>query len=228
MARTPGIGHTMSPSLLTRALRRIALALLSLPCATDARAEVTNLVVNGSFSLHPYDYSANYYAGSTQLTGWTITTGSVDIIEYGYNGTDALDIDGASPGAISQEIATVIGEEYTFSFAYSDNPWAGNIPSMSATATGDSELSTVTVTGPGAANATDDMRFSVYTTTFVADSELTTLTFTSLSTSGSAGVVLDDIQLYASPVPEPASLVLIGLGGAALVATRKRRLREAA
>ncbi|MGA9776120.1 MAG: choice-of-anchor C family protein, partial [Candidatus Dormiibacterota bacterium] len=66
--------------------------------------------------------------GSTAMTGWTVTSGSVDWIN-GYwlsdpaaSTTNSLDMNGNGPGTIQQNFSTTAGATYSVSFYLSGNP----------------------------------------------------------------------------------------------------------
>jgi choice-of-anchor C domain-containing protein len=154
-------------------------------------------VTNGSFetgthSGAPFD---TLNAGSTNLTGWTITTGNVDWVNSYWQAKDglkSLDMTGTSPGAISQTFATTIGKTYVASFALSGNPVGGPaVKTLIVSATGGLTTTYTFDTGI-AANTLADMKWAAKTYSFQATSASTVLTFTS-ATAGFYGPALDNV-----------------------------------
>ncbi len=90
-----------------------------------------NLVVNGSFEQGPAVGSfRTLRAGATDLPGWTVTKGTIDVtgsVVRAYDGKRAVDLAG-TPGAggIRQVLHTVPGQTYRLSFDMSGNP--GRLP----------------------------------------------------------------------------------------------------
>ncbi|MFZ0006245.1 MAG: choice-of-anchor C family protein [Methanoregula sp.] len=84
-----------------------------------------NLVTNGGFetpvAAHPW---TTLFTGNG-LTGWTITSGSIDLINGYWQphlGSQSIDLSGNSPGMISQNISTVAGGKYDLTFWMAGNP----------------------------------------------------------------------------------------------------------
>jgi choice-of-anchor C domain-containing protein len=204
-----------------------------------------NLIVNGGFENYtitglPKDQLdigggfARFFGppnttSNTDITGWTIagTTGgfanAVDVVFSNYYpsfaGTDSLDMSGQTPsaGVISQSFATVPGRTYNLSFEYSNNAddSVSATHSMAVSVTGNAALLNTTVTHSGATRA--NMNYILYSSNFVADSTSATLQFTS-NTSTGYGIALDNVSVV--PVPEPATLSLLGIAGMGLLGRR--------
>lgn len=155
-------------------------------------------VTNGSFESGTNDPGAyeQLNAGSTVLTGWTITTGSVDWVGTYWQaaaGSKSLDMNGAAPGTISQPLATTIGKTYVVAFALSANP------------DGPVAVYTLAVGATGAApqaymfdravnvNTRTTMMWQAKQYSFVATSASTTLTFASGVGAGPYGPALDNV-----------------------------------
>jgi choice-of-anchor C domain-containing protein len=156
--------------------------------------------------------------------GWNVTSGTVDLIGNDWQAPEAgggsVDLDGLSPGEISQTIATGTGK-YTLSFDLSGNPDGAPTVKTLAVLVGN-VVKTFTYTIGGNTHA--NMMYTPETLTFNASGP-TTLTFASLDQAGSDfGPVIGDVNV--SAVPEPASwaLMLLGLGamGGALRSSRLR------
>src|SRR5262249_20311045 len=76
------------------------------------------LITNGGFE-QPGGQTADLFlpAGNSSLTGWTIVSGSVDIVPStgswpAYEGSQSLDLDGHSAGTIEQSFTTTVGITY--------------------------------------------------------------------------------------------------------------------
>lgn len=188
-------------------------ALLAAAPSTNA----ANLIVNGGFEE---PVGGGYFTpGSSALTGWSVGGGIGDSVEIvggviwpAYDGLQSLDLEGGtgSFGVISQSFATNIGQSYVLSFAYANN-YAGPFGSSSAdvTVAGSTDLLAESITHAG--STSQDMGWTLFSRTFVADSTTTTLAFASTDGTG-YGIALDAVSVHAAAVPEPASLMMGALG----------------
>lgn len=191
-------------------------------------------VVNGSFEV-PATGDANIIEVSpgNEPAGftWRVNSGTVEIIHQGYtdpasqvfagpafDSAQYLDLDGISPGSISQTISTTPGGEYALVFEYANNPFRNG-----ASDTGNPSMAVRVVdaaTNAGLASAT----FSHNTSTgtdfdwtpsdsidFFATGSTTVVEFDSGDAPGSdEGIFLDAISVM--PVPEPGfPLIVLGL-----------------
>jgi choice-of-anchor C domain-containing protein len=146
--------------------------------------------------------------GSTDLTGWTIESGTVDWISTNRSaseGSRSIDLSGDGPGVLSQSLATTAGNTYTVSFDLSGNPACG--PAMKTLTVGATGAqSTAFSFDFVAAGATlSDMKWAKQTYAFVATGTTATLTFTS-TTGGICGPALDNVvatETAPEPGPEP-------------------------
>lgn len=150
---------------------------------------------NGGFETGTNDPGAveQLSAGSTVLTGWTISAGSIDWIGTYWtaqNGARSLDLSGAGAGAVSQTLATTIGKAYSVTFYLAGNPaGAPAVKNLTVSATGASPASyTFDTTG----HSTSSMGWTLKEYSFSATSASTVLSFTSL-TDSNAGPALDNI-----------------------------------
>src|ERR1700733_8007968 len=96
---------------------------------------MADLVTNGNFSgQDPSQPYTTISSGGTFATDWTVGTGNVDWIgSYWQSPTGvagplngSVDLDGTSPGSISQTITTVPNTFYDLTFSLSGNPDGGN------------------------------------------------------------------------------------------------------
>ncbi len=202
-------------------MRNLVFVAMGLLAASPVAA--VNLISNGSFETGPVPGSFQTYGtGSTQISGWTVTAGSIDYIGTYWNAADgirSLDLSGNSAGTIAQSFATVAGQSYTVSFAMSGNPdRAGNKSVRVSVAGVSNDFTHVGVARP--------LVWTSQSFGFTAVSSLSTLSFASL-TAGSWGVALDDVQvtqIVPLAVPEPQSwlMLLAGFGATGMLLRRRR------
>ena len=190
--------------LFTAALS--AVASLSIAASALAFSGATNgSFENGTFSGAPWD---TLNSGSTNITGWTIGSGSVDSIGSYWpasNGSRSIDLSGDGPGTISQALATTIGNTYTVTFDLSGNPACGPaIKTMTVSATGGS-TAPFTYDISVAGNTLTDMKWVSRTYSFVATVTTTTLTLTS-TTDGICGPAIDNIVVTETVAPPPVGV----------------------
>jgi choice-of-anchor C domain-containing protein len=171
--------------------------LASLVLAGSALAAFAG-AANGSFETgtgEPGSY-VQLGAGSTAITGWSITTGSIDWVGTYWPaaaGTKSVDMNGAAPGAISQVLATTIGKTYVVTFALSANP-AGPVAAYVLTvgATG-ATPQPYTFDRAVNANTLSNMMWQAKQYSFEATSATTTLSFVSGVATGAYGPALDNV-----------------------------------
>lgn len=201
-------------------------ATLALPTAAQAAT-----FMNGDFETgsNPGSYFLRLGTDSTALTGWTITSGNVEL-KGGYweagSGGRSIDLNGSMMGAIAQTFDTVAGMTYNVDFLMAGNPEGGPaVKTMKVAATGnDGQIFSFDNTGFSKA----DMGWTNYTYSFTALSDVTTLSFASLTESPWTGPALDNVRvtaLSALPVPEPTTWALM-MGGFALIGSTMRRRRS--
>ena len=207
----------------------LSAAVLAVGAASPASA---NLIANGTFaSTCSGPGFCTYSAGdSTDIPGWTVQSGSVDLITTYWQappgGGNTIDLDGSAPGSISTQFSTVAGDSYLVTFYLSGNPdGSPATKELEVSADGSSEDYTYT-TGT---NTHGNMEYSFETFKFVANvTGLSTLLFASLDSDTPYGPVIGDVD--AAAVPEPGSLGLLGgalLALAGSFAFRRREKRSA-
>ncbi|HEY1925980.1 MAG TPA: choice-of-anchor C family protein [Caulobacteraceae bacterium] len=201
-----------------------AAGVLALTLALGGAAHASNLVTDGNFDSPSGGGSFTTYFASQSFSAWTVDSGSVDLIG-GYwqapAGAGSVDLDGNSPGAISQSITTGKGA-YELTFDLSGNPDGGPVTKTVQVTVGNA---TQTFTYDLAGNSHSDMMYVPESLKFTTSGP-TTLTFTSLDVGTPYGPVIGNVSV--AGVPEPASWALMLLGAGALGgALRARRSRTA-
>ncbi len=187
-------------------------------CAFVPAAADASVVINGSFEQGPASAGSftTFGTGSTAITGWTVTGGSVDLIGSYWNHSDgarSLDLSGNTAGTIAQMIPTVAGLRYTVSFDISSNPDRSFAKSM-LVGFGNATPVAVSYTGP----IGRPLQWQTVTLRFTADAPMTELSFKS-TTPGAWGIALDNVSAV---VPEPASWAMM-IAGFGLVGAAMRR-----
>src|SRR3954464_3222339 len=99
--------------------------------ALEGRVLLASLLTNGGVEQPPVAPGADFRtveAESKELTGWTITSGNIDVVtnQQPAEGTQSLDLNGTRPASIFQEFATTAGARYRLSFRYGNNPTSSN------------------------------------------------------------------------------------------------------
>jgi choice-of-anchor C domain-containing protein len=188
------------------------------------------LIQNGSFETatvnpNPGDF-IRLDAGSTAITGWTVSQGTIDYIGTYWQASEGsrnLDLSGANAGGIQQTFNTTVGKTYRVTFDLAGNPnTSPTIKQMRISAAGSSDNFSFDITG----KSTTNMGWLSKSWDFTANSTTTTLEFTGLGNSD-AGAALDNVSVIAlsSPsIPEPSSMLgLLGLGVLGIGSAFKRQ-----
>lgn len=204
---------------------RVAILAIAL-CAAFGSARAINLLVNGGFEEPRIrEEVLTFETGATDITGWSILAGSVDIVGSSYwrpfNGNQSLDLDGISAGTIEQALETVPGETYWLSFAYANNGGAIRPASARVEVLGDGHSSLATTISHFGSEPLE-MNYSIFLESFVAGDWTSRLRFTSTDENLLFGIVLDAVCISTTPtipiedppppVPEPLTLVTMGCG----------------
>ena len=203
---------------------RTLIALLALATAASGQAAI---VSNGSFEMgvNPGAFRT-LGVGSPDVTGWTVTSGTVDYIGSYWQASDgvrSIDMSGGSIGTISQTLALTSGTRYTLTFDLSANPDGGlglNPYDVQVDLTGiGSSTFSYSLTG---ANSASNMLWSGKSLTFTAASGATTLSFTSLQNKACCwGPALDNVSVSAVPEASTWSMLIVGFGLVGAVARRR-------
>lgn len=199
----------------------------------SSSASASELITNGGFEQPTIGGSCCNTAPPGVVPGWNVGTGSVNVVigtfgsaggNLAYEGSQYLDLIGESgAGSLSQTFATVAGQAYTFSFAYSHNLFAG-LSAATATFSIDGLAGLVS----HSTGTTADLDWQTYSGGFIADDASATLNFANVAGSGNAGILLDAVSVQTTAVPEPATWALVilgfaGIGGAMRTARRTEK-----
>jgi len=177
---------------------------------------------NGSFESTDPPFTDSFITlsnGSERITGWVVGGDSIEyIVSYWQpapdGGSRSIDLSGNDFGAISQTFDTITGTQYLVRFAMAGNPdGLPNVKTLEASAGDFSEKFSFTNTQD---TTLTNMGWVYLEFLFTAVGDLTTLTFTSLTKAPEGpsyyGPALDDVSVEVAPVPEPATMFLLGSG----------------
>jgi hypothetical protein len=211
-------------------------AVLTLLTATPSRAD---LIVNGSFEtpVAPPGGFTDFSAANQGLTGWTVLGYDVSILGKNFqqngitfqaeDGNQSMDLTGVSSNSasdgVSQSVATVVGQQYALSF-YVGSATDHNIffaSTVDLSINGGARVSYSNPTAP-----TNMLNWELFTVDITATSTSTSLAFyDGDNNTNNQNSSLDNVSMVPLSVPEPGSVVLmgVGMGFTALVAVRRRR-----
>ena len=206
-----------------------ALALVLSPLSASA----AELLTNGSFEdlggATPQGWGGYTYGPdfSDPLPGWSVDFGNVDVTVNGSpwgpaaNGFNSLDINGWTAGEISQSFATVLGQTYNVSFAFSRNVY-GPQTSTAEVSAGGTVLSVI-AENDGSFGSPANMIWKSGGFSFSGTGNTETIRL-SATNAGNAGVFFDNISVSTAAVPEPATwaMMITGFGIAGSLLRRRR------
>ncbi len=210
------------------ALNRGATRLAMLGCLLGVMLvpAYADLVGNGTFAGPPNPGSfTTLGTGSTAISGWTVTSGSVDWVGTYWGavpaGSNSIDLDGDSPGAIATTITTVVNQTYDLSFylsANGDGPPATKTMDVLVNGSQIGSDFTVVENGKPVSVVGPPPGYTLETVSFVAHATSSTLTFNSLDSGGAYGAVLANVSVVqaSTSVPE-SSLAALALGFSGLI-----------
>jgi choice-of-anchor C domain-containing protein len=162
---------------------------------------------NGSFENGPTINNGfvTLYAGSTEIQGWTVDSGSIDLIgDYwtASDGSRSIDLNGAGLGAISQTFDTTTGAWYQVEFEMAGNPDDPGLKVLAVSANTTEEEFEFDSTGTNPS----DMQWIEQYFVFQAASDITTLQFRAVSPDSIYGPALDNVRVTLIPRPFPADV----------------------
>ena len=186
----------ISPS---RSLKISAILGLALAFTGAARAD---FVANGNFE-------------TGNFSGWDLLGDSDGAFVSGSPGSFAAALTTSTANVqLNQTLALVSGQSYSIDFSVAGDGATPN--TFTAILGGTTLVASTTIPGP-------PTTFANYHFTYIATSASTLLSFTVRDDPGY--VYVTNVSVNANAVPEPSTIVLLGLGGVALVG--RRHLRKA-
>ena len=209
----------------------IVLTFALLPVAVEAAP-----FQNGSFEIEDTSITIiTLYPPSTYITGWEVFNNNIELVKTNYvplwaakDGFYSPDLNAIyTDGGIRQIFDTVADQDYRVTFWLSGNPYSGPNYTLRVSAAGETQDFLLTYpTGESMAN-----NWNEYTFDFTADSSSTTLSFLNVSNgyssqSGGPSVDLVSVELLTQPIPEPATILLIGSGLVGLAGLRREKFKK--
>ena len=187
-------------------------------------------IVNGGFEDPVIaDPCCNTVVAPGSILGWDVTAGDINVVNgtyssdpyptnLAYEGLQYLDLVGQSgSGSIEQTFATVAGQLYKLTFAYSNNIFGG-APVASANYLVATVGGAVVHTGATAQN----LNWVVETAYFTGTGS-DTLSFTSILDAQNGSIFLDAVSIAAVPEPSTWAMMIFGFGLAGMAIRRRKR-----
>ena len=203
-------------------IKNILIAAVALAASQTAVAS-PNLIVNGGFESSTFSGPfTTYSAGSPLLTGWTIETGSIDLINELWqhaSGNYSIDLSGNVDGVISQVFNTTQGQTYRVSFSLAGNPDDADKVKVVQVGMSNEPLYEFDTTGKIRTN----MGWVTKSFDFIAADTTSKLFFAGAQESP-FGAALDNISVTAVPEPETYAMFLAGITLMAGIARRRNNL----
>ena len=188
---------------------------------TAAAQADTNFAADGTFSEGASAGAFSTVGAGGNIGAWNVTSGSVDLIGSYWTAPTgySIDLDGSSPGAISQDLSLAAGG-YLLTFSLAGNPDGGSVTkSVEVSIDGVTRDYTFDTAG----QSKSSMGWVTESIWFTNADATATLSFTSEDAGGPYGAALADISVTAVPEPESISLLLAGLGMVGVMASRRKR-----
>ena len=215
-----------------------ASALAAFAIAAAPSAGASELLVNGGFEnlgaavAEGWGGFTYYAGGPVGLPGWTVDAGSVDVTTNAsswspaYEGQNGLDINGWDAGQISQSFATVLGQLYTVSFAYSRNAASAPDPASAMVSAGGASVN-VFAANDGSFGGANNFLWKTGGFTFVGTGNTETIVLAATN-PGNGGVFFDKVSVSAAPEPAAWALMIGGFGMAGATLRRRRTIATTA
>ncbi len=214
-----------------------AVAGLALLSAGKAQA---NMILNGDFSANASSYTSwpGYSASPnpSSPTDWTINNVTVGVNgpDTGFYATNGEPFAPTSTAGVNdfafiqnqnsylfQTVATTVGQSYSLTYdaaARAGDAAAGMNDILDVVIANANTQAVITSQTP----AITETGFNSFTLNFTATSASTAITFAN-TTNSSNGPTVDVSNVSLNPVPEPATLGLVALGGIALLLIGRKR-----
>jgi choice-of-anchor C domain-containing protein len=187
-----------------------------------SQASAASVITDGDFSSPSGGGSFTTYNGG-MFGPWTVNN-SVDLIGAYWQaptaGGGSVDLDGVSPGGVSQTFTAAPGE-YELTFFLSANPDGGlGAKSVDVSVGGVDKTFTYSITS---ATTHADMNYVEETLEFF-NAGTSTLSFNSKDVGSPYGPVIGGVSVSGVPEPGVWAMMLVGFGGlgASLRASRRR------
>jgi choice-of-anchor C domain-containing protein len=210
---------------MTRQFVAVSAALVAACAAGTASAQI---VQNGSFESPAVAPSPFEVSPPQPIDGWTVTAGSVDLIDgywQAHSGVQSIDLSGDAPGTLTQDVSLDTGQLYLLTFWVSGNPdGPPDLKTFDFSVTNTTPMTVANinflVASPPQSRA--DMNWQPREWLFLAGEGPHTLVFQS-TTPGPFGPALDDVGVTLVPEPETYAMLLAGMGFIGFIARRRRR-----
>ena len=175
----------------------VGVATVAFAPSSNAYDPARNILTNWQFSSPAVaSGSLNVSAGSSAITGWSVTSGNVDVVAAsGVRGvinatpSQAIDLNGTGPGAIAQTFATTPGYTYTGDYFFFSATAVTTPVVKTATLTLNSTTTAISYDSSNA-NGWLQEQFS-----FKATGPTSTITFAS-TTPGADGPLISLVEVY--------------------------------
>jgi len=192
-----------------KTLASVASLLLAVACPLAAapalkRERPANLLVNAGFEDGPaFKVHKPLDAGSTEITGWTVTRGQIDVVEEhdgtwkAADGRRSLDLHGSpGHGGVKQAFATRPGRKYRLTFHMSGNPGVGHEKvQLAVEAAGQTKEFEVSMEG----RTNEDLKWEKKAWEFTAADKVTILELRTAmppTTNGFGGPAIDEVTVF--------------------------------